>query len=305
MCCPPLFQNEINIGDIMKARILFLVAIFMLPNFLLAQNLYSQPTTSLSLHQKQINSFFINNADLNLIESVNSFKLESNSLRSYCDSTARSLYIFRFAGTDKEDCINFYGLSLGWFHQNPNANFSGLILCSNLGANEQIANNISVNGLNIAVFNTRAGGTINGISISAIGNYARVQNGLQVGIIGAGADYLNGLTLGGFMSQSIEINGIQLSLIINLCKTLNGIGISFINAQSFESHDKEMRKSSGLVIGVFNIVDISGLSIAAINSGNSWLQIGLLNIGDSVVQIGLVNLDENRKMGIPLINVNF
>jgi len=289
----------------MKARILLLVAFFILPNFLLAQNLYSQPTTPLSLHQKQIKSFFNNNSDVNLIESVNSFKLQSNSLRSYCDSTARSLYFIRFSGTDKEDCVNFYGLSLGWFHQNPNANFSGLILCGNLGANEQIANNISVNGLNIAVFNTRAGGTINGISISAIGNYARVQNGLQVGIIGTGADYLNGLTIGGIMSQSIEINGIQLSLIINLCKTLNGIGISFINAQSFESYDKEKRKSSGLVLGVFNIVDISGLSMAAVNSGSSWLQIGLVNVGDSVIQIGLVNLDGNKKMGIPIINVNF
>lgn len=289
----------------MKKSFFLLAVLLNLPYFLIGQSLQTQKIPQLSLHQKQIQSFFNNNSDVNLIESVNPLKLQSDSPRSYCDSSARSSYIIRFAGTDKEDCINFYGLSLGWFHQNPNANFSGLILCGNLGANEQIANNISVNGLNFAVFNTRAGGTINGISISAIGNYARVQNGLQVGIIGTGADYLNGLTIGGFMSQSIEINGIQLSLIINLCKTLNGIGISFINAQSFEPHDKEKRKSSGLVIGVFNIVDIRGLSIAAMNSGSSWLQIGIVNIGDSTIQIGLVNLDENRKMGIPLINVNF
>ena len=267
----------------MKVRILFLVVIFLLPSPIMAQN-----PDYLSEHfpyHFQKNNFCI----------TNNFSMIDDE---------RSLYLIRITGVDKEDNINFYGLSLGWFHQNPNANFSGLILCGNLGANEQKANNISVNGLNIAVFNTRAGGTINGISISAIGNYARVQNGLQVGIIGTGADYLNGLTIGGFMSQSIEVNGIQLSLIINLCKTLNGIGISFINAQSFESHDKEKRKSSGLVIGVANIVDISGLSLAAINSGSSWLQIGIVNIGIVIVQIGLVNLDENRRMAIPIININ-
>jgi len=289
----------------MKARILLLIAFFILPYFIMAQNLCPQLTAPISLHQKQIKSFFNNNSDLNLIESVNPLKLQSDSLRSSCDSIARSLYFIRFAGIDTEDCINFYGLSLGWFHQNPNANFSGLALSVNLGTQDMEGDYISMNGINISLFHTRTRGTINGISISGIGNYSGVLNGLQVGIIGTGAEYLNGLTIGGCMSQSIEINGIQLSLIINLCKTLNGIGISFINAQSFEPYDKEKRKSSGLVLGVFNIVDISGLSIAAINSGSSWLQIGLLNIGDSVVQIGLVNLDENRKMGIPLINVNF
>lgn len=289
----------------MKARILLLVAFFILPNFLLAQNLYSQLTTHLSLHQKQNKSFFNNNSDLNLIESVNPFKLQSDSLGSSCNSTARSLYVIRFAGNDSVDCINFYGLSLGWLHQNPNANFSGLALNVNLGTQDIEGNNISVNGISISVFHTRTRGTINGISISGIGNGAGNLNGMQVGIIGTGAEYLNGVTIGGIMSQSIEINGIQLSLIINLCKTLNGIGISFINAQSFESYDKEKRKSSGLVLGVFNIVDISGLSMAAINSGNSWLQIGLLNMGDSSVQIGLVNLDGNKKIGIPIININF
>ena len=268
----------------MKARILLLVAFLYLPNFLIGQNLSIQKSWPISIHQKLINN-------------------SSNQYPTVSDE--RSFYLLRITGVDEEADINFYGLSLGWFHQNPNANFSGFILSGNLGANTQEGDNISVNGLNFAIFNTRARGTINGISISAIANYARVQNGLQAGIIGTGADYLNGLTIGGIMSQSIELNGIQISLIINICERLNGIGISFINAQSFESNDKEKRNDNGLILGVFNIVDIKGLSIAAVNSGNSWIQIGLVNKGDSTIQLGIVNLHEDGNMGIPIINLNF
>jgi hypothetical protein len=272
------------VGDFMIARILFLVDVFLLPFSIMSQNLEYQ------------SEHFPNRFQKNNLCITNNFSMRNDE---------RSLYLIRITGVDKEDNIKFYGLSLGWFHQNPNANFSGLILCGNLGANTQAGDNISVNGLNLAVFNIRTMGTINGISISAIGNYARVQNGLQVAIIGTGADYLNGLTIGGIMSQSIELNGIQISLIINICERLNGIGISFINAQSFESNDKEKRNDNGLILGVFNIVDIKGLSIAALNSGNSWIQIGLVNKGESAVQIGLVNLHSDGEMGIPLINVNF
>jgi hypothetical protein len=278
----------------MKARILLLVVYFSLPNFIMAQNMFTQQASSLSLNQKQIN----NHSDNTRIS-------HPDTLKTMCYGKDRSLYVFRLSGIDYEDCINFYGISIGVVHENPNANFSGLALSLALGTENDEGNNISVNGINIGIFNTRTRGTINGISISGIGDIAGNFNGLQLGIIGTGAPYLNGLTLGGCMSQSIQINGIQLSIIINLCKTLNGIGISFINAQSFEANDREKRKSSGLVLGVFNIVDISGLSFAAINSGNSWLQIGLVNVGDSAVQIGLVNLDGNKKMGIPIINFNF
>jgi hypothetical protein len=61
----------------------------------------------------------------------------------------------------------------------------------------------------------------------------------------------------------------------------------------------------GLILGLYNAVDVKGLSLSLVNNGNSWLQIGLLNIGDSVVQIGLVNLHADGKMGIPIINLNF
>ena len=94
----------------------------------------------------------------------------------------------------------------------------------------------------------------------------------------------------------------------------NGIGIALINStmSGFEESMNSVNKNScrennmyALIVGLYNAVDVKGLSLALVNNGNSWLQIGLLNIGDSADQIGLVNLDENRKMGIPLINVNF
>lgn len=288
----------------MKARILLIVTFLILPNFLLAQKSNIVLTNPIGLNQKQIKSFFNNNSDVNLIESVNPFKLQSDSLRSYCDSTARSLYLIRFAGIDTEDCINFYGLSLGWFHQNPTAKFSGLALSVNLGTQDMEGNNISVNGINISLFHTRTRGTINGISISAIGNAVGMMNGLQLGIIGTTGEYSNGLTIGGIVSQFIEVNGIQISL-INFCCRLNGLGIGSINGQLEGACPDKVMIANGLVVGFGNILDIRGLSVGVINKGKSWIQIGLLNMGDSSVQIGFVNLDGNNRMGIPIININF
>ena len=288
----------------MKARILLLVAFFILPNFLLAQNWYTHLTRPISLHQKQIKSYFDNNSEVGLNSSFNRLNFQSDTLRSDCDSSARSLYVIRLAGIDKEDCINFYGLSLGWFHQNPNANFSGLALSVNLGTQDMEGNNISVNGINISLFHTRTRGTINGISISAIGNAAGMMNGLQLGIIGTTGEYSNGLTIGGIISQFIEVTGIQISL-INFCCRLNGLGIGGINGQLKGACGDSVMIANGLVVGAFNALDIHGLSLGVLNKGKSWLQIGLLNIGDSAVQIGLVNLDGDGKMGIPIININF
>jgi hypothetical protein len=275
MCCPPLFQNEINIGDIMKARILLMVTFLILPNFLLAQNLSTQQFPSFSLHQKKIKSFFDNNSDMNLIESVNSFKLQSDSLRSYCDNGTRSLFVLRLAGFDHEDCINFYGISMRLIHYNNEATFSGLALSLDLGDPSIPASNISVNGINIGVLNTTTIGTINGISISGISDFASKLNGLEVALWGIGTDYLNGLTIGGFASYSININGIKISF-INISCRLNGLGIGFINAQvnflnaqSEESCNNNFMISNGVALGVFNILDIHGLSLGAINKGKS------------------------------------
>jgi len=267
----------------MKARILLLVAFFYLPYFLIAQNQKIQSTSPSISQQRNINKFF-------------------NHYPTVSDE--RSLYIIRITGVDKEDNINFYGLSLCWFHQNPNANFSGLAVSGNLGTQDHEGNFISVNGINIALFHTRTRGTINGISISAIGNDAGMMNGLQLGIIGTTGEYSNGLTVGGIISQFIEVNGIQISL-INFCCRLNGLGIGGINGQLEGACQDKVMISNGLALGAFNFLDVNGLSIAAMNIGNSWLQIGIVNIGDSTIQIGLVNLDEKRKMGIPIININF
>ena len=278
----------------MKARILLLVVFFSLPYFLMAQELSTQRASSLSLHPKQIN----NHSDNTCISKL-------DTLKPSCDGKERSVYVLRLSGIDNEDCFNFYGMSIGVVHENPKANFSGLALSLALGTQNAEGNNISVKGINIGIFNTRTKGSINGISISGIGDVAGNFNGLQVGIIGTGADYLNGFTFGGCISQCTEANGIQISLLINMCKILNGVGISFINAHSFESYDKGRLNDIGLILGAFNIVNVKGLSLAVVNSGNSWLQIGLVNIGDSVVQIGFVNLHADGKMGIPIININF
>ena len=268
---------------IMEAKFFISILLLNLPHFILAQNIHYQQLHSLSILQK------------NHCAITNNFMTINDE---------RSLYLFRITGIDKEDDINFYGLSLGLLHQNLNANFSGISLSMNLGDQTIPKSNISVNGINFSLFHTITSGTINGISISGIGSDAEVINGLELGIVGTDTDYLNGLTIGGFTSRSICINGVQLSFIINICCRLNGISISAINSQLKGFYDENTMSANGLVIGVLNAFNIHGLSVGAINIGNSWLQIGLLNIGNSIVQIGLVNLDENKKMGIPIINVN-
>ena len=129
-----------------------------------------------------------------------------------------------------------------------------------------------------------------------------------------GSDYLNGIVLGGLMSYSQYANAIQITVVFNTYCNFNGVGLSLINS-SWSGFEKLMNsigentchenKMYGLIIGLYNAVDVKGLSLAIVNNGNSWLQIGLLNIGNSVLQIGLVNLDAYGKMEIPIINMNF
>jgi hypothetical protein len=309
----------------MKARILLLVAFFILPNFLLAQNLSAQQFPSFSLHQKKIKSFFDNNSDLNLIESVNSFKLQSDSLPSSCDSATKSLYAIRFAGNDSVDCINFYGISFGGGHHNKVATFSGLAFNGVVGdfreaLEENNNDNISINGINISLIYIATAGAINGISCGGVlGSYSTENNGIALGLLGAGAVFLNGLAIGGIGCVSENVNGIliggifsfsknanafQISGIINGYCNFNGIGIAAYNSrEGFDS--SQVTNINGLILGIYNDVSVRGLSIGIVNNGNSWLQIGLLNMGDSSVQIGLVNLDGNNRMGIPIINVNY
>ena len=83
----------------------------------------------------------------------------------------------------------------------------------------------------------------------------------------------------------------------------NGIGIASYNRESTDLC--EGSNINGMILGIYNNLSVNGLSIGLVNNGDSWLQIGLVNMGNSTVQIGLVNLDENYKMGIPVINLNF
>jgi len=288
----------------MNARILLLVAILNLPYFNMAQILSTQQTSSLRLNQKQFNNTQSNKIDLRLSYPLHPIRSQKDSLTSSCDNGTRSLYVLRLAGFDHEDCINFYGLSLGLIHYNKETTFSGLAISLDLGDPSIPVNNICVNGINIGVLNTTTTGTINGISISGISEFARNLNGLEIAIWGMETENLNGVSIGGFASFSNNLNGIKISF-INVCCTFKGLALSFFNYQNEGYCREHVMSATGLAIGVINVISIQGLSLAVVNKGNSSLQIGLLNIGDSTVQLGLVNLDSNGKMGIPLINVNF
>jgi len=124
-----------------------------------------------------------------------------------------------------------------------------------------------------------------------------------MGIFGTFSNYLNGLAIGGLVSSSSNANAVQVGGIVNGYCKFNGIGIASVNIKAIDLC--EGTNINGMILGIYNNVGVRGLSIGIVNNGNSWLQIGLVNMGNSTVQIGLVNLDENYKMGIPLVNVNF
>jgi hypothetical protein len=276
----------------MKARILLLVAFFYLPYFLIAQNQKIQSTSPLNSQERNINKF------------INRYPTVSDE---------RSLYLIRITGVDRENKINFYGIDIGWLHSNAVASFSGFCLNMGLGSLRRYETYISVNGVNISFLGLSTEGTINGFSLGTLFNSAIHSNGILIGAM-AGSDYLNGIILGGLMSYSQYANGIQIAGISNFYCNFNGIGIALINStiSGFEELMNHKSENSclennmyGLIFGLYNAVDVKGLSLALINNGNGWLQIGLLNIGDSTVQIGLANLDADGKMGVPIINVNF
>lgn len=225
----------------------------------------------------------------------------------------RSLYLIRITGVDKENKINFFGISIGIAHSNPEANFSGFCLNLGLGSLRRYETYISVNGLNFSLFGLSTEGTMNGFSFGTLFNSATYSNGILVGAM-AGSEILNGIVIGGLMSYSQYANAIQIAGIFNGYCNFTGIGIALINSttsgfdetmKSYSEDDCTENKVYGIMLGLYNAVDVKGLSLAMVNNGNGWLQIGLLNIGDSVLQIGLINLRSGGRMGIPIINVNF
>jgi hypothetical protein len=281
----------------MKARILLLVAFFYLPYSLIAQNQTIQSASQLSLHQKHISNFY-------------------NHYPTVSDE--RTFYLIRITGVDEEDNINFYGFDLSWYHANSHANFWGVSFNAGLGnppIQGKATNNISLNGINFSLIVTGVTGTINGFSFGGLwGNSAKAVNGIATGLLGTNSDFLNGLAIGGLMSFSQYANAIQISGILNGYCNFNGIGIALINT-TMSGFEETMTKYAtdtcnenklyGIIIGLYNAVDVKGLSLGLMNNGNGWLQIGLLNIGNSVLQLGLVNFDADWKIRIPIINFNY
>lgn len=281
----------------MNARILLMVLFFIMPSFLLAQYRYTYLPKSIDIPQQQINYI------MHFTQPINN---------------ERSFYLIRITGVDKENNINFYGFDLSWYHANEHANFWGITFNAGLGnppVQGKAYHNIFLNGINFSLIVTGVTGTINGFSFGGLwGNSAKAVNGIATGILGTDSEHLNGFAIGGIMSFSQYANAIQIAGILNVYCNFNGIGIALINSclSGFEKLMNSVGESTcnenkfyGLILGLYNAVDVKGLSLALVNNGNGWFQIGIVNIGETVLQIGLVNLHPDGKLGIPLINVNF
>lgn len=216
-------------------------------------------------------------------------------------------YLIRVVPHDTNNYVNLYGISLGVVHLNKIAKYSGLAINFAMGCGSLLGgkgdNNISINGINISLIMTETIGTINGISFGGFfGSYAEACNGISIGVIVGGSKNQNGISIGGIVAGSNNGNGIQIGGISGQYCNFNGLGIATFNHSVYECTNNQI---NGIILGIYNNVNVQGISVGIVNNGNSWLQVGVLNIGNSAVQIGLVNLDENYKMGIPLINVNF
>ena len=216
-------------------------------------------------------------------------------------------YVIRVAPHDTNNYVNLYGISLGVVHKNKVAKYSGLAINFAMGYGSLFGgkgdNNISINGINISLIITETIGTINGISFGGFfGSYAEACNGISIGVLIAGSKNQNGISIGGFTAGSNNGNGIQVGGISGQYCNFNGLGIAALNHSVYDCTNNQI---NGIILGIYNDVNVKGISFGLVNNGNSWLQIGLVNMGNSTVQIGLVNLDENYIMGIPIINVNF
>lgn len=216
-------------------------------------------------------------------------------------------YLIRFSPNDKNNNVNFYGISFGGIHKNKVAKYSGLAINFAMGYGSLLGgkggNNISINGINISLIITETIGTINGISFGGFfGSYSEYCNGISIGVLLGGSENQNGILVGGFGAASNNSNGIQIGGVSGQYCKFNGLGIAAFNHSFYECTNNQI---NGIILGIYNNVNVQGLSFGLVNNGDSWLQIGLVNMGDSTVQLGLVNLDENYKMGVPIININF
>lgn len=195
------------------------------------------------------------------------------------------------------------GFNLEGFYSADKTTFTGLTLGVNLGDNYSQPE-ISVNGLNITLFNTSSSGNLNGISLALLfGQSFNNANGIATSMSFGEYKSFNGIAVCAFLCRSKEANGIQLGLLNVFC-SINGIGAGLVNMQS-NLFCGTGYQANGIIIGIIgNEVNVKGLSFGLFNKGNSWLQVGLLNIGNSRVQIGLINLDGNNRIKFPFLNIN-
>lgn len=250
-------------------------------------------------------------------------KVQSQSSQAQLlESETNNSYIVRIAGEDNENNINFYGVCLAGFHSNNSSIFSGLTF--NVAMGNRLIDmgkplyDMSINGINFSLLITTTRGSINGfsfggfygsesgnmngIAVGGIGAGADFLNGIAIGGLGVGAKFLNGLAIGGLGCTSENANAIQIGGILNAYCKFNGIGLALINI-FMESFHCENDTINGLILGGYNGVDVNGISIGAVNIGNSWIQIGIVNKGNSTIQIGLLNFDEFWKFNFPLISI--
>lgn len=232
------------------------------------------------------------------------------------------LNIFCSSIDDRTTSINGLGLNL-LINTDESVNINGFNIT--LFANISTGN---TNGINIGLIGLSEINSLNGIGIGGLGFIAHSGNGI---LINGSGEYLNGLNIGiacvhhtangliiggigngyynlngisiafdNFANDSGMINGINIA-VFNIIGNQNGISVGGVNATSPES--KIATRINGMAAGLFNKIDVRGLSLGLVNFGDSWLQVGLVNKGDSIVQIGLVNFDAEMGLHFPLIYI--
>jgi hypothetical protein len=60
-----------------------------------------------------------------------------------------------------------------------------------------------------------------------------------------------------------------------------------------------------VVLGIYDKVNVNGLSLGGMNSGGSFFQVGVLNRGNSRTQLGLLNFDDGWRFSLPFLSIHF
>jgi hypothetical protein len=213
---------------------------------------------------------------------------------------------------DTEEYVSYNGLNINLFACDTRGNINGLGI-GLIGA--YMVN--EVNGVGIGGIFGLGANTLNGIGFDTFG---KTLNGLNIGIAGM-VNFCNGVLISGIANSFTDLNGVSVSInnfsqdggmtngllisvFVNTINRINGIAIGGVNSIYPESKDS-LHYINGLSIALVNKIDVNGLSLGAVNLGNSWVQIGIFNKGDSILQIGLVNFDSSMKFNFPFVYVRF